>query len=104
VLYLDSTAGFSAARLAYFMQRESSAGPAAPRLAEVRCVRAFDVHAVLAVLDELASGGGMLSLAGGASLRPSLVVVDSASVVLSPLLTTKHSQGALGAVHHGACR
>ena len=96
MLFLDSTKGFSAARLAYFVQR-TAAGPAANAaslLSEVHCVRAFDVHNMLTLLDELSASGGTLSLPDGKLLRPSLVVVDSVSAVLSPLLTTKHYQGA----------
>jgi len=92
VLYVDTTAGFCAARLAYFLQR-SCTGPSAARLSAVRCVRAFDAHAVLALLNELASDGGTLALPDGQVLRPSLLVVDSVSAVLSPLLSNKQFLG-----------
>ena len=100
VLYLDSTGGFSAARVAELQQH----GPAPPATAEaarqalggVRAARAFDVHAALALLDVLLRGAPSQDALGDgeeAQQRPALLICDSASALLSPLLTTAHPQG-----------
>ena len=80
MLWIDTTAGFSATRLVYFLQRVAT-GSAAAALSSVRCVKAFDVHEVLSLLDELS--------ADTEHAPPSLLVVDSVSSVLSSLLSFK---------------
>ena len=103
MLYLDSTGGFSAARVAE-LQQHSRAAPATAEAARqalggVRAARAFDVHAALALLDALLRGErgapSQDAPADGeeAQERPVLLIVDSASALLSPLLTTAHPQG-----------
>ena len=103
MLYLDSTGGFSAARVAE-LQQHSRAAPATAEAARqalggVRAARAFDVHAALALLDALLRGEcdapSQDAPADGeeAQQRPALLIVDSASALLSPLLTTAHPQG-----------
>jgi RAD51-like protein 3 len=84
VLWIDTTAGFSATRLVYFLQRVAT-GSAAAALSAVRCVKAFDIHEVLSILDELSTNAEQAP--------PALLVVDSVSSVVSPLLSVKHQQG-----------
>jgi hypothetical protein len=103
VLYLDSTGGFSAARVAELQQhgRDPPAHAEAARraLGGVRAARAFDVHAALALLDALLRGeraqpGQDATLDADETMpRPALLICDSASALLSPLLTTAHPQG-----------
>lgn len=87
VLYLDSTGGFSANRLLQLLTLHNAATTESVRaaLAAVRAVRVSEVYAALAVLDEL--------LRGGPAAAPALLVCDSASALLSPLLNHKLQQG-----------
>lgn len=105
MLYLDSTGGFSAARVAE-LQQHGRAPPATAEasrhaLSGVRAARAFDVHSALALLDALLRGDrgapSQDEAADGVQPhpRPALLICDSASALLSPLLTTAHPQGAL---------
>ena len=90
MLFVDATGGFSASRLAQLAQQEAATADAQRRALElVRCVKAFDVHEALRLLDGLLRGHGGIA----ARTRPALLVFDSVSALLSPLLTTKHSQG-----------
>ncbi len=98
VLYIDSTGGFAASRLAQLQQLGATppASNAAARAAleAVRAAYAFDVHAALALLDALlrgASAGGDAdadadAMADEPPLRPALLILDSASALISPLL------------------
>jgi hypothetical protein len=91
VLFVDATGGFSVSRLAQLAQQEAATAEAQRRALEsVCCVKAFDVHEALRLLDGLLRGGGG---SFAARPRPALLVFDSVSALLSPLLTTKHSQG-----------
>ncbi len=100
VLFVDTTGGFKAARLAqlHALQSGTVATAEAQRrtLGGVRCAQAFDVHEALRLLDALLRGGVLDGTqdASAQARRPALVVFDSASALLSPLLTTKHAQGA----------
>lgn len=83
MLYVDSTAGFSASRVAQVLLPQGAPASRAA-LSRVRRAAAFDVHDALLVLDAALRGeGGPVAL----------VVVDSASALLAPLLTTRHPQG-----------
>ena len=100
VVFVDSTRGFSATRLAQLLSAHASSQALSQEvqrraLTSVRCTRVFDVHAALQLVEELRSGGGH---AAQRADRPALLVVDSVSALLSPLLTTKHAQGGGGAV------
>ncbi len=101
VLYMDSTGGFAASRLAQLQQLGATppASNAAARAAleAVRAACAFDVHAALALLDALLRGArgrddvdaDADTMADGADeppLRPALLILDSASALISPLL------------------
>ena len=103
MLYLDSTGGFSAARVAELQQHgrapPANAEAARHALAGVRAARAFDVHVALALLDSLLRGERATPSQGAPPdgeetlPRPALLICDSASALLSPLLSTAHPQG-----------
>jgi RecA/RadA recombinase len=110
VLFIDSTGGFSALRIAQLLQHvaapPTSNADARRALDTVRVAHAFDVHAALALLDDALRGEREADADGAAAdadgpapssaprVRPALLVCDSASALLSPLLTTSHAQGA----------
>jgi hypothetical protein len=107
VLYVDSMGGFAASRVAQLLQSGPALlGNADTRraLETLRAAHAFDAHAALALLDSLlrtddaAGGEDAAEGAEGERVRPALLVLDSASALLSPLLSTAHAQGA-----HAAC-
>ena len=103
VVFVDSTRGFSATRLAQLLSAHASSQALSQEvqrraLTSVRCSGVFDVHAALQLVEELRAGGGHNQDAAQQAYRPALLVVDSVSALLSPLLTTKHAQGGGGAV------
>ena len=99
VVIVDTTGGFSAIRLTQLLGQLTSGRDVSQEvqrrtIESVRCCRVFDVHAALQLLEQLRS-----DVQGGPS--PSLLIVDSVSALLSPLLTTKHPQGDL--MHEHPC-
>lgn len=98
VVFVDTTRGFSATRLAQLVSTHASGQALSQEvqrraLTSVRCARVFDVHSALQLVEELRAGGGHNHDAAQQADRPALLVVDSVSALLSPLLTTKHAQG-----------
>lgn len=90
VLYLDTTCGFSAIRLSEILKEWAVRGDVSRvALSRICVATAFDVHELLSLLDGVLRGDGE----GGQQLAPALVVVDSVTAVVSPLLNTKHAQG-----------
>lgn len=103
VVIVDTTGGFSAIRLTQLLGQLTSGRDVSQEvqrrtIESVRCCRVFDVHAALQMLEQLRSDG-QASEEGAPS--PSLLIVDSVSALLSPLLTTKHPQGDL--MHEHPC-
>ena len=100
---MDTTGGFCAARLAQLVSLQQRHQPSntsqetqRAALCSVRCVRAFDVHAALRLIDDLRAGVGLAPGEAATShgdSHPSLLILDSVTALLSPVLTTKHSQG-----------
>ncbi|NXT18900.1 RA51D protein, partial [Syrrhaptes paradoxus] len=104
VLFLDSTGGFTASRLYQMLrsqaedEEEQASSPgaapaAAPPLAlqRTQVVRAFDVFAMLRALQELRD---RLSQQDVSSVGPlKVVVIDSVSAVMYPLLGGRQSEG-----------
>jgi RAD51-like protein 3 len=98
VVFVDTTRGFSATRLAQLVSALASGQALSQEvqrraLMSVRCTRVFDVHSALQLVEQLRAGGGHNHEAAQQADRPALLVVDSVSALLSPLLTTKHAQG-----------
>ncbi|NXL48695.1 RA51D protein, partial [Podilymbus podiceps] len=100
VLFLDSTGGFTASRLYQMLQARaedkeeqassSGAGPAAA-LQRIQVVRVFDIYEMLSALQELRD---RLSQQVVSSMGPlKIVVIDSVSAVIYPLLGGKQSEG-----------
>ncbi|KFQ37373.1 DNA repair protein RAD51 4, partial [Mesitornis unicolor] len=101
VLFLDSTAGFSASRLYQILQCQAEdeeeqasspgAGPALEALQRVQVVRVFDVYEMLSAMQKLRD---RLSQQVVSSVGPlKIVVVDSVSAVVYPLLGGRQSEG-----------
>ncbi|NWU64543.1 RA51D protein, partial [Pterocles burchelli] len=101
VLFLDSTGGFTASRLYQMLRSQtedeeeqaSSPGAAAPPLAlqRTQVVRAFDIFAMLRALQELRDRLSQQDVSSGGPLK--VVVVDSVSAVMYPLLGGRQSEG-----------
>ncbi|NWR64027.1 RA51D protein, partial [Bucorvus abyssinicus] len=97
VLFLDSTGGFTASRL-YQMLRaqaedkeEQASSPGAGALQRIQVVRVFDIYEMLSALRELRD---RLSQQVESSMGPlKIVVIDSVSAVIYPLLGGKQSEG-----------
>ncbi|NXT89175.1 RA51D protein, partial [Anhinga rufa] len=106
VLFLDSTGGFTASRLYQILQgraedkEEQASSPGAGpstctkitlALQRIQVVRVFDIYEMLKALQELRDG---LSQQVVSSMGPlKIVVIDSVSAVIYPLLGGKQSEG-----------
>ncbi|NXJ93282.1 RA51D protein, partial [Corythaixoides concolor] len=95
VLFLDSTGGFTASRLYQMLQsqaedeEEQASSPGA--LQRIQVVRVFDIYEMLSALQELRD---RLSKQVVSSMGPvKIVVIDSVSAVIYPLLGGKQSEG-----------
>uniref|UniRef100_A0A8B9GGC8 DNA repair protein RAD51 homolog 4 n=1 Tax=Amazona collaria TaxID=241587 RepID=A0A8B9GGC8_9PSIT len=95
VLFLDSTGGFTASRLYQMLQahaeeeEEQASSPGA--LQRIQVVRVFDIYEMLSALQELREH---LSQQVVSSMGPlKIVVIDSVSAVIYPLLGGKQSEG-----------
>ncbi|NXE24883.1 RA51D protein, partial [Ardeotis kori] len=104
VLFLDSTGGFTASRLYQMLRARAEdeeeqasfpgAGPAAaPPLAlqRIQVVRVFDIYEMLSALQELRDRLSQQVLSSVGPLK--VVVIDSVSAVIYPLLGGKQSEG-----------
>ncbi|NXG43649.1 RA51D protein, partial [Psilopogon haemacephalus] len=91
VLFLDSTAGFTASRLYQIFQAQTEDKEEQAALQRVQVVRVFDVYEMLRALQELRDG---LSQQVVSSMGPlKVVVIDSVSAVMYPLLGGRQSEG-----------
>ncbi|XP_033646889.1 DNA repair protein RAD51 homolog 4-like [Asterias rubens] len=98
VLYIDTTGAYSSHRLQDIMiSRESSEKDVAAALQRLRCIRIFDLFDLLSLLERtktsLASGNDTFY----ASLK--LVVVDSVTAVVGPLLGGQQTDGHVMMMH-----
>ncbi|XP_038615273.1 DNA repair protein RAD51 homolog 4 [Tachyglossus aculeatus] len=92
VLFVDSTGGFTATRLLQLLRaRTRDEEEQAGALRRIRVVRSFDAFGVLDALQDLR---GSFSQQGMDAAGPvKMVVVDSVSAVISPLLGGRQSEG-----------
>lgn len=88
-VYIDTSNSFSAAR---FVQLFPSGSPVDAHLTNVTVYRAHDIYQVIGLLESLAIEIGNVA---DLSLRPSLVILDSVSSIVSPVLGGggQHKQG-----------
>ncbi|NWU81521.1 RA51D protein, partial [Onychorhynchus coronatus] len=99
VLFLDSTGGFIASRLYQMLQAQtedeeeqassSEAGPSA--LQRIQVVRVFDIYEMLSALQELRDRLSQQVVSSTGPLK--IVVIDSVSAVIYPLLGGRQSEG-----------
>ncbi|XP_010571858.1 PREDICTED: DNA repair protein RAD51 homolog 4 [Haliaeetus leucocephalus] len=92
VLFLDSTGGFTASRLYQILRARSEDGEEQlEALQRIQVVRVFNIYEMLRALQELRD---RLSQQVVSSMGPlKIVVIDSVSAVIYPLLGGKHSEG-----------
>ncbi|XP_027718330.1 DNA repair protein RAD51 homolog 4-like isoform X2 [Vombatus ursinus] len=92
VLYIDSTGGLTASRLLQLLQaRTEDEEEQAGALQRIHVVRVFDIFQMLDAFQDLR--GSISQQATNASGPVKIVVVDSVSAVVSPLLGGQHSEG-----------
>ncbi|XP_053130655.1 DNA repair protein RAD51 homolog 4 isoform X3 [Hemicordylus capensis] len=92
VLYLDSMGGFTASRLLQMLQggTEKEEEQAAA-LQRIQVVCAFDAYTMLDALQDVRSSMAQQVISASGPVR--VVVVDSISAVISPLLGSRHPDG-----------
>ncbi|NXC68355.1 RA51D protein, partial [Anhinga anhinga] len=91
VLFLDSTGGFTASRLYQILQGQAEDKEEQAALQRIQVVRVFDIYEMLKALQELRD---CLSQQVMSSMGPlKIVVIDSVSAVIYPLLGGKQSEG-----------
>ncbi|NXF29704.1 RA51D protein, partial [Nyctibius bracteatus] len=91
VLFLDSTGGFSATRLYQMLRAQAEDEEEQAALQRIQVVRVFDIYEMLSALQELRD---RLSQQVVSSMGPlKIVVIDSVSAVIYPLLGGKQSEG-----------
>ncbi|NXV18750.1 RA51D protein, partial [Cepphus grylle] len=95
VLFLDSTGGFTASRLYQMLQaqaqaeEEQASSPGA--LQRIQVVRVFNIYEMLSALQELRDRLSQQVVSSTGPLK--MVVIDSVSAVIYPLLGGKQSEG-----------
>ncbi|XP_074869611.1 DNA repair protein RAD51 homolog 4 isoform X2 [Carettochelys insculpta] len=92
ILYIDSTGGFTASRLLQLAQiRTRDEGEQVEALQRIQVAQAFDVYKMLDIIQELRCSMSQQVLS---SLVPvKLLVVDSISAVICPLLGGRQAEG-----------
>ncbi|NWX48093.1 RA51D protein, partial [Steatornis caripensis] len=91
VVFLDSTGGFTASRLYQMLQAQAKDEEEQAALQRIQVVRVFDIYEMLSALQELRD---RLSQQVMSSMGPlKIVVIDSVSAVIYPLLGCKQSEG-----------
>ncbi|NWS10738.1 RA51D protein, partial [Pachyramphus minor] len=99
VLFLDSTGGFIASRLYQMLRAQtedeeeqaSSSGAGRSALQRIQVVRVFDVYELLRALQELRDRLSQQVVSSTGPLK--IVVIDSVSAVIYPLLGGRQSEG-----------
>uniref|UniRef100_A0ACB8EDE5 Uncharacterized protein n=1 Tax=Sphaerodactylus townsendi TaxID=933632 RepID=A0ACB8EDE5_9SAUR len=92
VLYIDSTAGFTATRLMQLFQRRTETEEGQMEaLQRVQVVRVFDAYKLLDVLHEFRSTVAQEVISASAPVK--ILVVDSVSSVIYPLLGSRQPDG-----------
>ncbi|NXN32765.1 RA51D protein, partial [Nycticryphes semicollaris] len=91
LLFLDSTGGFTASRLYQILRAWAEAEEEQAALQRIQVVRVFNIYEMLRALQELRD---RLSQQIVSSMGPlKMVVIDSVSAVVYPLLGGKQSEG-----------
>lgn len=92
VVYFDTTNAFSPARAQQLVDADTNDPQAVlAALSKITVVRCHSIHALLSSLDELAQQANSNAQP---STKPTMVVVDSVSAVLSPVIgASQHNQG-----------
>ncbi|NXV69671.1 RA51D protein, partial [Molothrus ater] len=91
VLFLDSTGGFTASRLYQMLQARTEDEEEQAALQRVQVQRVFNIYEVLRALQELRDRLSQQVLSSTGPLK--VVVLDSVSAVISPLLGGRQSEG-----------
>ncbi|XP_059685220.1 DNA repair protein RAD51 homolog 4 isoform X1 [Gavia stellata] len=92
VLFLDSTGGFTASRLYQMLRaRAENEEEQLEALQRIQVVRVFDIYEMLSALQELRDRLSQQVVSSMGSLK--IVVIDSVSAVIYPLLGGKQSEG-----------
>ncbi|NWI94838.1 RA51D protein, partial [Pitta sordida] len=98
VLFLDSTGGFTASRLYQMLraqtedeEEQASSPELLEALQRIQVVRVFDVYEVLSALQELRDRLSQQVVSSTGPLK--IVVIDSVSAVIYPLLGGRQSEG-----------
>ncbi|KAM5308061.1 DNA repair protein RAD51 homolog 4 isoform 1-T1 [Glossophaga mutica] len=92
VLYIDSNGGLTASRILQLLQaRTPDEGEQAGALQRIQVVRAFDVFRLLDVLQDLR--GAVAQQVSDSSGTVKVVIVDSVTAVVSPLLGGQQREG-----------
>ncbi|NXP95758.1 RA51D protein, partial [Passerina amoena] len=91
VLFLDSTGGFTASRLYQMLQAQTEDEEEQAALQRVQVQRVFNIYEVLRALQELRDHLSQQVLSSMGPLK--VVVLDSVSAVIYPLLGGRQSEG-----------
>nr|XP_010297991.1 PREDICTED: DNA repair protein RAD51 homolog 4 [Balearica regulorum gibbericeps] len=92
VLFLDSTGGFTASRLYQMLRaRAEDEEEQLEALQRIQVVRVFDVYEMLSALQELRDRLSQQVVSSAGPFK--IVVIDSVSAVIYPLLGGKQSEG-----------
>ncbi|XP_037023219.2 DNA repair protein RAD51 homolog 4 isoform X2 [Artibeus jamaicensis] len=92
VLYVDANGGLTASRILQLLQaRTPDEGEQAAALRRIQVARAFDVFQVLDVLQDLR--GAVAQQVSDSSGNVKVVIVDSVTAVVSPLLGGQQREG-----------
>ncbi|NXE10999.1 RA51D protein, partial [Lophotis ruficrista] len=91
VLFLDSTGGFTASRLYEMLRARAEDEEEQAALQRIQVVRVFDIYEMLSALQELRDRLSQQVLSSVGPLK--VVVIDSVSAVIYPLLGGKQSEG-----------
>ncbi|XP_041456598.1 DNA repair protein RAD51 homolog 4-like [Lytechinus variegatus] len=98
VLYVDTNGGFDAGRLHEIIAHKSTSEKiTAAALQKVHCAKTFDLYDLLDLLESIKASIDSGTDVFYSSLK--LVVLDSVTAVLAPLLGGKHSEGQGMMVH-----
>ncbi|NWH25243.1 RA51D protein, partial [Grus americana] len=91
VLFLDSTGGFTASRLYQMLRAQAEDEEEQAALQRIQVVRVFDVYEMLSALQELRDRLSQQVVSSAGPFK--IVVIDSVSAVIYPLLGGKQSEG-----------
>ncbi|NXL60311.1 RA51D protein, partial [Chordeiles acutipennis] len=91
VLFLDSTAGFTASRLYQMLQAQAEDEEEQAALQRIQVIRVFDIYEMLSALQELRDRLSQQVMSSVGPLK--IMVIDSVSAVIYPLLGGKQSEG-----------